>query len=328
MGKYPKTVNWIVWKKNPDGSYHVKNCLTEETYVLGKLAFQFLRKLDGKQNPFTAIPELTFEDVTKMLDTLADEGFLRYGRFLSKSFLSIRYTVWFAKHSRAHTCVPAVLDTARMVLCMPVFIAGILIYLNHMPTLTDEPIWPGILLGTLLGMIFHELSHLLSCLHWGGRVFELGVSLQCGLPGMYVLMDDSTIHSNLKKALTSSAGIEANLMLAGIFAILSTIFTNISLCLSIMAMANLWLALLNLLPADSLDGMGILRELIGSKYAVDMAKRIVKSKRQRHKLCRKGFQGYIQLIACYILILLQITMPILIAMSAVEVIMLCKLLFV
>ena len=328
MGKYPRAANWLVWKKNPDGSYQVKNCLTEETYVFGKLAFQLLRKLDGKQNPFTAIPGLTFEDVTKILDTLADEGFLRFGRFLSKSFLSIRYTVWFAKHSRARSSIPAILDTVRMVFCMPVLIAGILVYLNHVPALGDEPIWPGILLGTLVGMIFHELSHALSCLHWGGRVFELGVLLESGLPGMYVLMDDSSIHSNLKKALISSAGIEANLMLAGIFAILATMFTNISLCLLMMAIANIWLALINLLPADSLDGMGILRELLGSKFAVDTAKRIARSKRQRHKLCRKGFPGYVQLFACYILVLFQIVMPILIAMSAVEVIKLCKLLFV
>lgn len=296
---------------------------------MGSQVFRFLRKLDGKHDPQFALPGVYPREVQEMLDALSQEELVRHSNVLCKSFLSVYYSLWYPKCTRSRSVVPGVLDMLRMLLWLPVCLAGIFSFWNNIPQLSNESMWIGILLGSFVGLIAHELSHGLSCLHWGGRFFEIGIMLHYGIPGMYVLIDQSPIRSRSHKVLVSSAGIEMNLMLTGIFAGLASLCQPISLSLLMAANANLWLALVNLLPATSLDGMSILCLLLGYEQANKKVCQLFRSKRLQLRLMKKGFPGYIELLACVILTVIpRILTSILIVLSIFEVISICKLLYV
>lgn len=303
MKKYPRIANWLVWKKNPDGSYQVKDCLSGDTYQLGSHIAHFAKKLNGKRNPFTVCPDSDRQEVRQMLRSLAQNSLLRYNNWMHRELTLFCYTLWCPKYTRARSQLPAFLDTLRMTLWFPFFLAGILAFWKNLPIFSDEPFWPGIVLGSCVGAIAHEISHALSCLHWGGDFFEIGATLQYGIPGMYALIDRSAVHNRLHQAAISSAGIEANLMLSGIFVGMAAIpaLQPVSTGLFAAALANFFLAMTNLIPALGIDGMQILSRLLGSGRTYDKAQKILLHKARRRKLLKKGTQGYIVLAACFLL---------------------------
>lgn len=328
MMHYPRSVNWLVWKKNQDGTYQVKDCLSGDVYTMGNRIFHFLRKLDGRNDPKLALPGVTPREVQAMLDTLNREALVRTGNVLCKGLLSVYYTLWCPKHTCARGILPGILDILRMLLWFPIFLTGVLLFWNSGIPLSSESPWIGILLGIFVGAIAHELSHGLSCLHFGGRVFEIGMMLHYGIPGMYVLMDQTTITSRVQKALVNSAGIEMNLMLVGIFSMLSVVCPAISLSFFMASLMNFWLALINLLPAPSVDGMRIMCALLGGENAVQTAEKAIRSRRLRKKYRTQGFRGYIKILACGYLVVGQcIFFLALIILSLGEVLTLCKLWF-
>lgn len=327
MAKYPRSGNWLVWNKQQDGTYQVKDCLSGDVYTTGNQIFRLLRKLDGKHDPQSVLSGVPPRKVQEMLDALSREELVRHSNVLCKSFLSIYYTLWSPKYTRARSVVPGILNILRMLLWLPVCLVGILCFWNNSPHLNDEPIWMGILLGISTGTVAHELSHGLSCLHWGGRVFEIGIMLHFGMPGMYVLMDQTPIRSRAQKVLVSSAGIETNMMLVGIFTGLSAMCPEYSFSLFMAATTNLWLALINLLPISSLDGMHILSLLMDSENADQTARTIIRNKRLRRCLLKKGFKGCVVLLAGLFLAAMQyLLFPALMILSLSEVFTLCRLL--
>ena len=327
MRHYPRTVNWLAWKKNKDGTYQVKDCLAGDMYTIGDRAVHFLRRLDGRHDPLSVLPGVTPREAQEMLDALSREGLLRDSNILCKSFLSVYFTLWSPKKARARSAAPGILDTLRMLLWLPICLFGVLTFWNSNTPLSSESPWFGTLLGIIVGTIAHELSHGLSCLHWGGRVFEAGIMMHYGIPGMYVLMDQSPIRSRAQKALVSSAGIEMNLMLVGIFGVLSAVYPTISLSFFMAAFINLWLAFINLLPVPSVDGMRVMCALLGDENAVQTAEKAIRSRRLQKQYYTQRFRGYIKILACSYLVVAQyVFFPTLIILSLGEVLTLCKLL--
>ena len=325
MRHYPRTVNWLAWRKNKDGTYQVKDCLAGDVYTMGDRAFHFLRRLDGRHDPLSVLPGVTPREAQELLDALSCEGLLRDSNVLCKSFLSVYFTLWSPKKTRARSAVPGILDALRMLLWLPICLFGVLTFWNSSTPLSSESPWFGILLGIFVGAIAHELSHGLSCLHWGGRVFEVGIMIHYGIPGMYVLMDQVHIYSHMQKALVSSAGIEMNLMLVGIFGGLSAVCPTISLSFFMAAFMNLWLALINLLPAPSVDGMRVMCALLGDENATQTAEKAIRSRHLRKQCRAQGFRGCIKLLACsYLTVGQHIFFPALIILSLGEVLTLCR----
>ena len=130
----------------------------------------------------------------------------------------------------------------------------------------------GGILGLLAGLFLHELAHAMACMAYGGYVFEIGVMLKLVFPGAYVMMDTRPITGRLKRAQVSAAGIEANLLLAGLALFCAVHFPGSSLSLFYTALFNTELALVNLLLVDGLDGAGIMAELLGLDSLSDAVK--------------------------------------------------------
>lgn len=324
MSKYPQTVNWLVWKKNPDGSYQVKNCLTETTYTFGSLIFRFSRKLDGKHNPYTIMPELSPVEVDEMLEALEKEFFLRHSRLLLKSLGSVCYTLWQPQHTRSNSMIPGVLNILRNILWLPLFIVGLCIWASNGYYSYGGNIWTGHFAGLVLGSIVHEACHAASCLHRGGRLFETGVLRSFFvIPGMYVLLDLPRKRIHRLEALV--AGVEGNFMLCGLFMVLSVCFREFAGSFETAGMCNLAMGLINLLPAEGLDGMRALYCLLGITDEPGRTSAILCDKNRRQELWRDGLSGRTELLVRACLAAMKCVMTALLVVLGVwEVFSLCS----
>lgn len=135
---------------------------------------------------------------------------------------------------------------------------------DQMPIL-DAFLISSLAVGT--GFILHELAHKYVAIHYGahaefrmwpaGLVIALALAFVAGIvfaaPGaVYVMGNVST----KKNAIISIAGPITNVILAGLFVLLTVIASDpiLKIAFLLATQVNLWLALFNMIPLPPLDG--------------------------------------------------------------------------
>lgn len=311
--RYPRANNRLVWKRVSEDTYEIRDRVTCTTYTAGSLIVRVLKNLDGKRDPCSLMPELSAEEVRMLLDKMGEAGLVRTSRVLVNCREDFSYALLFARHTRARSPIPALLDVLRMALWLPMLLCGVWLLLNASLDRMGGSSWLGLVLGLVVGGVGHEFSHVVSCLHWGGRWFEAGVFLNYYvLPGMYVLLDNKPVRGRLRRVLITGAGIEMNLLLTGLFCLLAVRYEALGQCFFYAACCNLSMVAVNLLPVRSLDGMGMLGHLLGTDDAVEQAKDILRSRAHCAALLQKSVVGWAELVACGLLVLMQAAFPALI----------------
>ena len=260
--RYPKLSNLLAFEKTGDG-YTVSNYLSGDRYYFSRRVARFAMLLDGKRDPCRIPCALSREEVDQALAFLRREGLLRRSRFLRASPGTYCWTVFTPGRGKRPRIAASLFNGALLALFLPVFVLGVWLFFRDPPSLHDGHVFPGCLLGILTGLSLHELSHAAACLAYGGRVFEMGLLCRWLLPGAYVFMDAGPVEDNLKQAQINGAGIECNLLLTGLFLLLSAGSEGYSALLLFAAMSNFELALMNLLLVKGLDGCGVISELLG-----------------------------------------------------------------
>ena len=91
------------------------------------------------------------------------------------------------------------------------------------------------------------------------------------------------------------AGVEVNLLIAGICLLLAMQSYQLSLTMLSVANVNVILAGVNLLPASGLDGESALSAACGIDSIGEVAREWLTNKKRRQKLLRAGLPGY----ACF-----------------------------
>lgn len=317
---YPKLCNWILLKKNADGSFDAKDCITENEYTLGGTIGYFARKLDGKTDPFAILPSCPRREVQAMLDELNEVNFLRYGRVLDSSKGSVTYSVILPRKYRTKSIFPVLINYFLLILWLPTFLFGVDCFLVNLPDLDGGSLLIGQWVGIIIGAILHEAGHASSALCYQGRVFEAGVLLHHYMPGAYVMIDDTPIKSRLRKVQVLAAGVEMNILLSGIALFLCVYVPSLSAFYFGAALSNLLLALLNLTFTEGLDGMAAMGKLLGADSLVARARYALTTKEERLRLLRAGPHGVIELLICCILVALQVVVPSLYLMYFMEVV--------
>lgn len=317
---YPKLCNWILLKKNTDGSFDAKDCITENEYTLGGTIGYFARKLDGKTDPFSILPSYPRREVQAMLDELNKANLLRYGRVLDSSKGSVTYSLITPRKYRTKSIVPILINYFLLILWLPTFLFGVDCFIANLPDLDDGSVILGQWVGIIIGAILHETGHASSALCYQGRVFEAGVLLQHYMPGAYVMIDDTPIRSRLRKVQVLAAGVEMNILLSGIALFLCVYVPSLSAFYFGTALSNLLLALLNLTFTEGLDGMAVMGKLLGADSLVVRARYALTTKEERLRLLRAGPHGVIELLICCILVTLQVVVPSLYLMYFMEVV--------
>lgn len=312
---YPQLVNWAKIRKNENGSYSIKDFIYGDEYKISKDEARFMIQLNGKTDPYAINSSLTENDISEVLEVLDGLGFLREGRFISKSLFEIIYTLWIPHITKKFRIAAKIINALLRVLWLPVPVISLIMLPNA--AINDDffQFMSGLVFGTMAGMVLHEFGHMFACLAYGGRVFEAGVILKWLMPGAYVMIDTSPIKVRMQRIQVDAAGIEMNILLAGIFGIIACCLYEYGSFFAAAAINNLVLGLMNLMLISNLDGMNIMGELLGIEGFVEKAKKALKSRKFRKTLARKGASGKATVTACVVICIAQIALPIIIAIN-------------
>lgn len=233
----------------------------------------------------------------RILPTLKRHGLIRTSRFVREGGVFSRFIIFPISNKLEKGCqfcrgintvlpVAAILILAISVCLM--FFDGVSAgdYFNWW-------LYYGIL---VMSLTLHEIGHLIAGLAYGYKIRDTGILLLGIIPiGAYLAYDDSENDPTWKEKMQLFlAGIEVNLLVAGICFLLSRLDdSTLSAAMFLAAKINLILAGVNLLPVQGLDGEFALSAFFGVKSISVIAKKWLTDKKRRKKLCHSGLVGYI-----------------------------------
>ena len=316
--KYPMLVNWLKTTKNDDGTYTLTDINSGKTYTMNKALYSFISKLDGKTHPYKIDKSYPEKTVDSVIGRCEDEGLIRRRRLII-DFPQIMFTLWIPEITAPLVSFAKLYNTQLRLLWWVMPAIGIYMLANNF-YLTADFMIPGYIAGTLAGMLVHELSHMFAGLAYSADVYELGVMLNYFMPGAYVMLDCDDLKNRFQKIQIYAAGIESNIMLAGFFLILSTLWYEASGFMLGAALTNLFLGILNASLIGQLDGMMIFNEIMGTENFISLASSIIKNKKKRRMLISQGVHGKAKFAACCIICSTKIVMPLIFAANVIGVI--------
>lgn len=310
---YPQLSNVLGYRRIDADTVEVTNHLYDERFTLSLEQLRFLRELDGFTHPFRIPTPMSREEIKKLLRT-AKEGGLTRRSTLWRSGWTVLKTLWEPAVGLG-LCVTARIVNALLALAwLPVLIWGIAVFFGNLTELHGLGLELG-LLGILPGILLHEIGHAFAGIAYGARVFEMGLLFQCWvLPvGAYVAMDDTRL-GKWKRVQILAAGVEMNFLLTGLFLLLGAAVSRFNGAFLAAAVTNAFLGVTNLSFLQGLDGAGILSLLLGEPRLFEKAKELLRPSRRR-----RG-QPAATLAACFVLRIMQGTMPLFVAANILEVI--------
>ncbi len=318
--KYPTLANWIRFKRISKDEYEIVDLLHDKRIKTDAYSVWFLRQLNGKRNPYLIDKTKTKDEVDLLLGRMETKDVIRDRRFLSKNLFQTMITIWQPRVTQNLRLVSFFINFLMMISFVPLILFSAAYFILFVNDISLDYIITGSVIGLIVGLALHEFGHMIACLGYSGRVFEVGVGLNFCLPCAYVLMNENHVKTRMRKAQVSAAGIEMNFILASLCLILATHIEYLSGFLLGAAIQNVFLAFLNLTLIDGFDGMAIMNEVLGTDSAVEKAKRVTKNKLLKKRLKEDGVSGRATIFACYILRTLQIGLPVVVLLNIVGVI--------
>lgn len=308
--KYPKTIDTLLYKRLDESSYKVKNAETGEIFELGRAIVSFMNKLDGKTDPFMINTCLSDFEIEEILDFLWNNELITKKKLKKIGFLSYGIPFFKVKTTQKMRIVSRLLNFLLMIFFVPVFIAGLYAVkdIYSMVDKNDFSYLLGLYVGIASGVIVHECGHAIAGLGYNAHLFTCGIMIGI-TPGAFVELDDEHIKSSLKKAQISAAGIEMNLLLCGL-SMVCMCFNSARSLLGAIALSNLLLASVNLLPIIGVDGSQIINKLIGNDLILYSDLLITDKSFLNHSF--SNVRGLAEICSCVLTLLSQISYPILI----------------
>ena len=329
--RYPMLSSWVTFKDYRYGTVTVKNELTGKTFLIRPEHAEFLQMLDGRTNPYEMqyCMEMgwTCTDVYIMLDEFAFQGLVRESRTYHKSSTSIYRTVWLPKTTQTDAPLPRILNRMLWTLFLPVFLCGLIAYVSNAGSFRVEDLsfWGfivGALAGLFLGGVVHECGHVIAGLAYGGKVYEAGVSLEhLFFPGAYSVVQEEESLTPIRKVQGAAAGIEANLLAAGLALAAAALGLRLHGALTFFAIVNIFLVFDNLMFISGNDGCQIYSRIYGLDTCIADAARVsMSTEKNRLRILQKGCAGKAEFCTYCIFLLLQLAGIVLAVTCIVEVI--------
>lgn len=308
--KYPKTIDTLLYKRLDESRYKVKNIENDEIFELGVNIVSFMNKLDGKTDPFMINTCLSDFEIEEVLDFLWANELVTKKKLKKVGFLSYGIPFFKVKATQKMRIVSRLLNFLLMIFFVPVFIAGLYAVkdIYSMVDKNDFSYLLGLYVGIASGVIVHECGHAIAGLGYNAHLFTCGIMIGI-TPGAFVELDDEHIKSSLKKAQISAAGIEMNLLLCGL-SMVCMCFNSARSLLGAIALSNLLLASVNLLPIIGVDGSQIINKLVGEDLILYSDILITDKSFLSHSF--SNVRGLAEICSCVLTLLSQISYPILI----------------
>ncbi len=319
--KYPKKNHYLTFKRMNENDVEVNNEVEDISWTMDIRTARFLYALDGRKNPYKMDPYRSRDEVAQLLELLEEEELLDCGeRIVPLGLGTVIISLWLPKVTRFSRLMGKIWNKILLFCWLPVFILGVRILLSGKWRGPDGDF--GIFYGYLIlafGLLMHELGHAAASLAYGGRFYEMGIMLHYFLPGAYVMISYDNVKNRMKRAQISAAGIESNMLLAGICLCLLKMGLLDPIALLIGAFFNVMVAVSNCCLIDGLDGMGLYQEFLGRGF-LDKAWMLVRDSGGKKKIRRRGINGEITLVACYLIVIMQALLPIILLMNVFSIV--------
>lgn len=270
--------------------YFIENADGEEFEISSRL-WDALLKADGTR------PLDLPDNGRRVLPKLKRHGLVRTSRFVQDDGLFNRFILFpIGNRLQAGRLVFKALNAALPAVAILIFAIGIYVTTSEGEESGYNFSW-WLYYGLIaLSLALHELGHLVAGLAYGYKISDTGILLFGIIPlGAYVAHEDKKDATKAEKIQFALAGVEVNLLIAGICLLLAMQSYQWSLTMFSIANVNVILAGVNLLPVSGLDGESALSAVCGINSVSEVAKSWLTNKKRRQKLLRAGLPGY----ACF-----------------------------
>lgn len=323
-GKFPCMSNWVTLRRS-GSSIIARNVAIDEEVELTEREAIYLKSLNGNRDKYK-INGFSRDECREYYRCLNECLLIRGpGRNINLNGIYI-HTVYIPNKKSTNSIIPKILNFLLLISFFPVLFYGIYLFISYgVNWCEDENFFLNMVLGCGLGIgggiICHEIAHAIACLSYNGKFFEAGVMVRGITPGAYVLIDESEIESRLKRAQINMAGIEMNILLAGVMMMLmakvkvgSCLFEYKTAMFYIM-IQNVFGALVNISFVEGMDGEHTISSLIGAPI-VDVAKANIRQmttrKKRKEYFSKAGINGVANICTSILIMGFQIIIPMLI----------------
>ena len=263
---------------------------------LTPVEYEVLSSADGKTNLSQAFPGLSSRQLAAVLRRLKGLNLITTKRY--HGFIVGRFILFpVANRVKGLRAFAGIFNLLLPFAAVFLFVFGLVRYMMCKPIFGDFGYFEFVLfyLLVLLSVCAHEFGHLSAAVAYQYYASNVGLLLLFRvIPlGAYVsFKQDNRVRTRRHKAQLFLAGIEVNVLLSGIFFLLACTGSPHAEIYDWLAECNLYMAILNLMPAPVLDGGKTLGIALGiDNYLLFMLN--VFSKRNRRRLAHSGWTGWL-----------------------------------
>ena len=291
--EYNTTLGWTITKqggKIVNTEYYVKNADGKKLIVSPSL-YQLLDHADG-WHPFVC-DGVSPDTMKRVQKDLVRYKILRTSRFVFNGLINQFILLPVGERVKCAKDMFAKINRLLPWLALVWFVIGVFAAYSIATNENWSSIFSIPLLVTLIiaSILIHEGSHLMAAVAYNCEVYELGVLLFGVIPyGAYVSISDNP-KERFQRVQLNLAGPESNVMIAGVYMLLASIFHSYEMTLWVAAFVSLAQGLLNSIPAMGLDGHGALSGAFGVDSIHQIAKDTVFNKAKRRRLLAGGSSG-------------------------------------
>lgn len=263
---------------------------------LTPVEYEVLSSADGKTDLSQAFPELSSRQLAAVLRRLKGLNLITTKRY--HGFIVGRFILFpVGNRVKGLRAFAGIFNLLLPFAAVFLFVFGLVRYMMCKPIFGDFGYFEFVLFYLLvfLSISAHEFGHFSAAVAYQYYVSNVGLLLLFRvIPlGAYVsFKQDNRVRIRRHKAQLFLAGIEVNVLLSGVFFLLACTGSPHAEIYDWLAECNLYMAILNLMPAPVLDGGKTLGIALGiDNYLLFMLN--VFSKRNRRRLAHSGWTGWL-----------------------------------
>lgn len=292
--------------------YYVENADGKE-FEISRNLWDALLQADGTQ------PLNLPDNGRRILPKLKKNGLVRTSRFVRGDGILNRFILFpIGSRSQDGSLFAKATNEILPILAILLFSVGIYYIISGRNNIGyDFNLWLycGLLIGSLA---LHETGHLVAGLAYGYKIHDTGVLLLGIIPiGAYVAHEGKENATKAEKMQFALAGVEMNLLIAGICLISAVCYYPLSSTMVSVANINVVLACINLLPASGLDGEYALSALCEVNSISEVSKKWLTNKKRRQKLLQSGLPGFVCLGIFFITLISEVILRLLIGFDII-----------
>lgn len=305
--RYPLGNSWLTYKRIGEDWYLVEDEQDGLACEMCGDVLTLLSRLDGKTDPHEIACGMSAEEIDQLISGLENHGFVRRSRALRTSVGTVLWTLFPIRERPELKKLARFFNWILMLSWLPVLLLGIWVFEPSLPDISDGWVMALAILGSLVGILPHELGHACAGMAYGAPVYEIGLMIRSFLPGAYTIMEDRGVKSPLQRVQIMLAGVEAGFFLSGIAFVAAGLLE--SMFLFCIAVCNIVTGVFNLSAICGSDGGMTLGILLGRDDIAAKAAGVVRCRRKRRRLLKKGEAGALTVASCYLLSALQVALP-------------------